>query len=437
MNSLAKPDKYDICVVGGGMVGLTLARLIAAELPQIKLCLIEKHAFPSDADTLYQPSFDSRSTALSMGSVELFEALDIWQKMRERATAILSVHVSDKGHIGSTDYDYSENQGDALGYVVENAWMGCCLFNTISRCSGLEIKAPGTVVGAEVKKDGILLSLNASVDMATGFAEQIFAELVIVADGADSSLRSLLDIDVDLKDYKQHAVIANVEFSEAHRGRAYERFTAEGPLALLPLGCNPEATSSALVYTRPEAKVEATMALGDKQFLQAIQLAFGYRLGKFIRVGKRHSYPLSLSVAKEQVRSSLVLVGNAAHFLHPVAGQGFNLALRDVAQLLAALKPEYQKRLNGEPHLAYGDLKLLQRYLQGQYRDQLATGFISDSFNRVFSSKNPLMQLGRNIGLISLELNDGLKRGVFAQMMGKTLAKAPLEILRSYAHFRA
>jgi 2-octaprenyl-6-methoxyphenol hydroxylase/2-octaprenylphenol hydroxylase len=240
-------------------------------------------------------------------------------------------------------------------------------------------------------------------------------------------LRTQLGIDVEVKHYAQHAVIANVETSEAHNGRAFERFTSEGPVALLPLGGDSNSKKSALVFTRPQNNVEETLTCDDEEFLALLQSTFGYRLGKFTRVGKRFSYPLSLSVAREQIRSSVVLMGNAAHFLHPVAGQGFNLALRDVAQLVAALSPVYLQRKQGNTAVRYGDLHTLLAYYDAQKKDQGLTGLISDTFNYLFSNEHFLKQAGRNVGLLALELNDGLKREVFHRMMGESHARAPLQ----------
>lgn len=411
---------FDVCIVGGGMVGLTLAQLMAAELPELRLALIEKHGLTENTE-MRASSFDNRSTALSMGSVEIFSALQLWTGLRERATAISSVEVSDKGHIGATTFSANDNGGKELGYVVENAWLGHCLQRNLPRFQNLARIAPAEVKAAKMLAEGVSLRVVSSANQASS---DIFADLVIIADGLDSRMREHLGIELDVKNYDQRAIIANVEFTEAHQGRAFERFTEAGPLALLPLG---DARKSALVYTRPESVFATSMSLDDDRFLQDIQKAFGYRLGRFTRVGKRFAYPLSLSIAREQVRSSIVLVGNAAHFLHPVAGQGFNLALRDVTQLLSVLQTVYKKRGLGVQQ-RYGDLKLLKRYLEIQENDQYLTGFLSDSFNSIFSSRNLLKRGGRNIGLLGLELCDGLKKSVFHRMMGESLPKARLEI---------
>lgn len=427
---------FDICVVGGGMVGTTLVELLANEFPQTRLCLVEQHAI-SISEELYQPGFDERCTALSIGSAEVFSALGLWSEMLTRATEINSVHVSDKGHFGFTDFtqkDFTQAESGErpLGYVVENAWIGRCLNKALAKLNNIEVFAPAKVEHIDIQARGANLQLEFQ-----GKKKTVFADLIIIADGAHSTLRKQLGIDVQVKHYEQYAVIANVETSEAHRGRAFERFTSEGPVALLPLGGDGSADNSshksALVYTRPQEKINGTMALDDSAFLAQLQETFGYRQGKFLRAGKRSSYPLSLSIAKEQVRSSIVLMGNAAHFLHPVAGQGFNLALRDATQLLAALKPVYLARLQSktkasETEARFGELAALMNYLEIQTKDQELTSTISDTFNTLFSNNNRLKQVGRNLGLLALELSDGLKREVFHRMMGQQQARAPLQV---------
>lgn len=415
-------QNFDITIVGGGMVGLTMAELAAAEFPTAKICLIEQETF-SQSDELYQPGFDARNTALSPGSTEVFAALGFWQQMRERATPILSVHVSDKGHFGTTEFSSVEYHNEALGYVIENAWMGRCLINALKKFPNIEVLAPAKVTGISLKKMGANLQVE-HPEKHRSFD----SDLVIIADGANSTLRTQLGISLETKNYQQSAVIANLECSEAHQGQAFERFTSEGPVALLPLGYSANSRRCALVYTRPDELLAETLALSDEDFLAQVQAAFGYRAGRFIKTGKRYAYPLNLSFAKEQVRSSVVLLGNAAHFLHPVAGQGFNLALRDATQLLAALKPAYASKERGEPGPRFGDLALLQNYLTLQERDQNLTTLISDSFNQLFSNNSKVKQLGRNVGLLALDLHDGLKREVFHRMMGESLMRAPLKV---------
>jgi len=232
--------------------------------------------------------------------------------------------------------------------------------------------------------------------------------LVVLADGANSDLGKRLGIRHRIEDYGQQAIIANVETDSAHRGVAYERFTEKGPIALLPLGFTSQSRLSALVWTRPKHAAEDLMNLSDEAFCRQLQAEFGHRGGRFCRVSRRFSYPLQLAVATEQVRSGLVLMGNAAHFLHPVAGQGFNLALRDCQHLV--------ETLNGADNP--GDLRVLQIYLAGQQQDQTATIGLSHNLVKLFSTDALPSALLRSLGLIGLDAIGPAKRLFSQQAMG-------------------
>ncbi|VUD53818.1 2-octaprenyl-6-methoxyphenol hydroxylase [Thalassocella blandensis] len=421
-------SRVDIAVIGGGMVGLSLLQLIAKYLPDCRACLIEAHAYntPVARPASQQPSFDRRSTALARGSIDIFQQLGLWSAMQHKTTPITRVHVTDRGHLGSATYNAQASSAgenarrveNSLGCVIENAWLGQQLLR------GLESANSPTDEGHSVS-DSVFIVAPAHVSKLTprrgcvtlqieqqGKASELEAELVIVADGAASSTREALGIHVERTPYHQAAVIANVEFSEAHKGVAFERFTAQGPMALLPLGEALHARTSALVWTHPIAEVDRVLQWSDDEFLSQLQTAFGYRLGKFLRVSQRGSYPLELQQASEQIRSNIVLMGNAAHYLHPVAGQGFNLALRDCAQLIHVLQQARRQKQS------LGSLAVLQEYLRKQENDQWLTTQLSHNFNRVFSNNQKSWQILRNIGLISLELCPPLKQQFFSQMMG-------------------
>ena len=399
----------DITIIGGGMVGLTLALMLAQELPTRQIVLIEKnHSLPLvNASQRYQPSFDARSTAISAGSVDVFKHLGIWTHLAQHATEITEVHVSDKGHLGRTRYQKKSSRHTGLGYVLENAWLGRQLLNAVCNCNNIQIIDEATVK-----------TLNFGVNCAEIQIKQnqnlryLQSQLAILADGANSPLANNLGIQTTNHNYQQYAIIANVQFEKSHDGRAFERFTKEGPMALLPLGESANAKTSALVWTQPSDKVSAAMALSDVDFLSQIQNAFGFKLGYFTAVSPRHNYQLALQQATEQVRNSLVLMGNAAHFLHPVAGQGFNLALRDCAALSGELK---QAESTGS---AIGSLTTLLKYQAAQAKDQLLTTQISHQFNRIFSNQNLAVQAGRNLGLLTLDLIKPAKHQFFQQMMG-------------------
>ncbi|WP_330114647.1 2-octaprenyl-6-methoxyphenyl hydroxylase [Pseudomonas sp. JS3066] len=383
-----------VAIIGGGLVGASLALALqdGARARGWKILLIEPFA-PGNS---FQPSYDARSSALSFGSRQIYERLGLWQAIAQRAEPILQIHVSDRGRFGAARLAALEEGVPALGYVVENAWLGQCLWQALDE-DVVTWHCPAEVAGMKALEGGYRLTLNDET--------QIDCDLAVLADGGRSGLREQLGIGVRRTPYRQTALIANVSPLEAHRGQAFERFTDEGPMALLPLPEN----RCALIWSRPGDDAERLARLDERRFLDELQDAFGYRLGAFQQVGARHLYPLELIEAEEQVRSSLVVLGNAAHSLHPIAGQGYNLSLRDAQALAEALLA------SGKP---LGDLVTLQNYLQRQRLDQNLTVGFSDQVTRLFSNAEPLLTAGRNLGLLGLDLLPPAKRWFARQAMG-------------------
>jgi 2-octaprenyl-6-methoxyphenol hydroxylase len=387
-------SRFNLAIVGGGLVGASLALALQAGAKERgwKIVLVEPFA-PGDT---YQPSYDARSSALSFGARQIYERLGLWQAIARRAEPIRQIQVSDRGRFGATRLSALEEGVPALGYVVENAWLGQCLWQ------GLDKDVVSWRVPAEVRKmhaiaDGFRLLLDDETE--------IDCDLAVLADGGRSSLREQLGINVRQQPYDQSALIANISPSEAHCGQAFERFTEQGPMALLPLPEN----RCALVWTRTGSDTQRLAELDERSFLSELQDVFGYRLGTLRQVGARHVYPLSLIEAEEQVRSHLVVLGNAAHSLHPIAGQGFNLSLRDAHALAQTL-------LNSDA--LPGDLATLQAYREKQRRDQQLTVGFSDQVTRLFSNDQPLIAASRNLGLLGLDLLPPAKRWFARQAMG-------------------
>lgn len=404
--------EFDIAIIGGGMVGASLASLLAASSCGWRIALIE--AQPLTPVAQYTANFDARSTALSCGSVEIFQQLGIWSALEKHATPIAQVHVSDRGHLAGSVIDASDQGLNAVGYVIENTWLGSVLSSYVQQQKNIQCFSPAQVQSLTPQQNGAELR----IDLPDNQQIQLRCKLAVIADGSDSPLRRALGIDATTSDYGQTAIIANVGFSEAHNGIAYERFTDQGPLALLPLGENPDSQRAALIWTLPTADAQTLMSATDADFLAVLQKRFGFRVGRFERVGQRQAYPLQLILAQEQVRSHVVLVGNAAHFLHPVAGQGFNLALRDCASLVEVLA---SSSASGKK---LGELETLQRYVQTQAQDQSLTIQFSDQLVRLFSSSRlPLIAL-RHLGFIGLAALPPAKKIFSAQTMG-TLSHRP------------
>ena len=387
-------SRVNLAIIGGGLVGASLAMALqaGAKARGWKILLIEQFA-PGDS---YQPSYDARSSALSFGTRQIYERMGLWQAIARRAEPIRQIHVSDRGRFGVARLNAVQEGVPALGYVVENAWLGQCLWQGLDH-EVVSWRCPAEVTAMRALEDGYSLSLDDDT--------QVECDLAVLADGGRSGLREQLGIGVRQTRYDQNALIANITPAEAHLGQAFERFTDDGPMALLPLPDN----RCALVWTRAPADTQRLLGLSDKAFLDELQKVFGYRLGTLQQVGARHVYPLSLVEAEEQVRSHLVVLGNAAHALHPIAGQGFNLSLRDVQALAEAL-------LAGEDGL--GDLATLQGYQARQRHDQKLTVGFSDQVTRLFGSPDPLLAAGRNLGLLGLELLPPAKRWFARQAMG-------------------
>lgn len=393
--------RVDVAIIGGGLVGASLALALQTEARRRgwRIVLIEPFA-PGEG---YQPSYDARSTALSYGSRLIYESLGVWPAIAEQATAIERIHVSDRGRFAAARLSAAQEQVPALGYVVENAWLGQCLWQALDS-EAIQWRCPAQVERMEPTSEGYRLTLDDET--------LIDCSLAILADGGRSSLREQLGITVNQRPYDQTALIANITPSRAHGGEAFERFTESGPLALLPLSDN----RCALVWTHPSREIERLLKLDERTFLAELQQAFGYRLGALEQVGARVPYPLVLVEAAEQVRANLVVLGNAAHSLHPIAGQGFNLSLRDVRALadtlLASTAP-------------FGDLATLQRYAAIQADDQARTVAFSDQVTRLFSTDQPLLAAGRNLGLLGLELLPPAKRWFARQAMGMGTRGSP------------
>jgi len=403
----------DIAIVGGGMVGISLALLLQRKNPQWSIALIESFPLGEKQDPTFQSSFDSRSTALSAGSKNILQDNGLWDLLQEHLTEISQVHVSNKGHFGGVELSAIDSDLPALGYVVENQWLGNVLISELQKNKNIQCISPAKVSQATPVRGGYNLSIENQSESISG-SQTMACDLLILADGADSPMRSSLGIAVDKKDYKQFALVANVECDSPHNGVAYERFTDQGPIALLPLGESSSSSQMALVWTHPAEFIESIKQKTEGELLAELQSAFGFRQGYFSKISSRHFYPLHLVVAKEQVRRSLVLMGNAAHFLHPVAGQGFNLALRDCQSLANTLS------FKGGKNKPLGDLKRLQAYLASQQGDQWKTIQLSDNFVRWFSDDSLSKSILRNLGLLSMEAIPIIKKQFSQQAMGLT-----------------
>ncbi|RDE18180.1 2-octaprenyl-6-methoxyphenyl hydroxylase [Motiliproteus coralliicola] len=414
-------ENCDIAIVGGGMVGAALALALAkgqqagqksAESP-LKIVVFEAFEMPQQSDQPLQPSYDARSTALSLGTRHLFERLGVWSSLAPSACPIRHIRVSDKGHFGAVRLDADKENVSALGYVVENRSLGRVLMQPLQQPdSGIEFRCPAEVVAARPTAQGSLIEYEHD-----GEVRGIEASLLVICDGGRSGLREQLHIDSTETPYEQCALIANLTLDRPHEAIAYERFTDQGPMALLPLQDDGEGKPrAALVWSVPLEQADELLAIDDDAFLRQLHRQFGYRAGRITRVGERHSYPLKLMRTREQVRRGVVVLGNAAHTLHPIAGQGFNLALRGAMVLAQELLAAQRQ---GRP---LGGLETLNRFHDQLGWDQYKTIGFSDRATMLFSNDQSLLVMARNVGLLGMELASPLKHAFADSAMGLDVA---------------
>ncbi|MEA3197114.1 MAG: 2-octaprenyl-6-methoxyphenol hydroxylase [Gammaproteobacteria bacterium] len=384
MTAQAMAPAFDIAIAGGGMVGASLA---AALVPLgLKIALIEAVAHDSAA----QPSFDERTTALSNGSRRILETLGVWPGVQSLATPIRKIHVSDQGRFGFARIDAAEQGLAAMGYVVPNRALGIALWSRLQASANVAVFCPAEVSRVTAGEHAVSLEVTQA-----GVPATLDTQLVVAADGVQSAVRSAFGVDAESRDYGQTAVITTVLPQRFHDGVAYERFTGNGPLALLPL----EGGRCALVLTLSTAAAASAMAWSDPEFLAEVQRRFGFRLGRFLKVGRRSAYPLSLTRAERTSAGRCAIVGNAAQGLHPVAGMGFNLGLRDVASL-AELIAERRH----EPGFDAGAASLLAEYDAWRAADRGGVIAFTDGLVRMFANPLSVVQRLRNVGLLAFDL---------------------------------
>lgn len=411
MTRLATPD---VVIVGGGMVGASLAcALCRAGVPGWRIMIVEATPVMPEGQ-VFQPGFDTRSTVLSHVTAEYFRSLGLWHALEQRAAPVRRIHVSDQGRFGAVRLDSEDLGVPALGYVVENGVLGIALNRAMLSLEGIEVHGNTRVTAIEPGATGYRLKL-----VRAGEAMELDTPLVVLAEGGRSGLAQKLGIDNELTPYGQSAVVTNIAFDRDLSGVAYERFTPNGPLAVLPLPPIAEVRHrAALVWTQPEQDAEPLAALPAEQFLARLQREFGYRCGRLIRVGQRVCYPLSLVRAREQIRPGLVLLGNAAHFLHPVAGQGFNLSLREAMMLAEVLS---NARRQGRD---LGDHGLLMDYARGCEADQDSTIAFSHYMTKLFSSSSESLAWLRKFGMLGIDLLPPLKQTFSSRAMGLAARRA-------------
>jgi 2-octaprenyl-6-methoxyphenol hydroxylase len=385
--------QFDVVIVGGGLAGASCALSLAKTNPHLEIAVVEAKSVSNGA----HPSFDDRSIALAQQSVEYLQRLNLFEQNASYAEAIKRVNVSDRGHVGKTHVHCTEYNTPSLGYVVEVNPFGRMLHERLTH-SNISVFCPDSLQCIEPQKHNNILTLKSN--------EQLKAKLIVVADGAQSPTRDLLGLTFTTTPYEQGAIIANIEVVGGHNNQAFERFTQHGPMALLPMSNN----RYSLVWCLPKQQIDRYLSLNEQDFLSALQSAFGYQAGQFIKAGMRLSYPLVYGQVDSLIAHRAVVIGNAAHAIHPIAGQGFNLGLRDV-QVLNQL-------LASNEH-AIGSYAFTRQYSQLRCGDIKTVMTLTDALVRLFSNSSRVLALGRSIGLLSMDLFPALKAPLAKQLMGQ------------------
>lgn len=385
----------DIVIVGGGLAGAAFA-LLLRKRRDVSVTLIEAVPLPTRDETPFTPSFDARSTALSAGTLAIFSQLDLVDELLPYAANIDVVHVSRRGRPGFAQISAQEENLSRLGAVVENRWLGRVLLNAVRADSGITVIAPDKAVALTRLSEGYNVRLESGAELV--------CQLLVAADGAESKTRDMLGVGAEHQDTGHAALIANIGLSQPHQGRAYERFVEDGPLAMLPM----TDERSALIWTGPRARIEHLQSLSSADFLAQVQEQFGQRLGTLKSAGARVSYPLILTRTFAQALPHAVIVGNAAHTLHPVAGQGFNLTLRDL-HLLAENVCVAEK---------IGELAALQAYVDARVSDQALISRVSHWLPNFFKIQTGAVAHVRQLGLIAFDLLPAVRSRFARKAMG-------------------
>lgn len=378
--------QYDVIIVGGAMTGVTLALALShASAGQLRIAVLEKQIQHQHS----QGGFDSRCIALSDGSckrfaqVELPEGSNLWQKLQPISTPIQHIHISDRGHSGLAQLNAQEFHLQQLGAMIELNQAGQILLQACAQYPNIDYLAPVGIAQLSLQPEQVEVQLR---DQRT-----LQGKLIVGADGTQSLVAKTAGIQQNLvREYQQSAIITNVLVQQAHQNRAFERFTTEGPIALLPMQNN----LMSLVWCVKDPA--SLMQQDDNAFLTALQQAFGWRLGKFLQCGKRVVYPLNLYQAEQHIQARVALIGNAAQTLHPIAGQGFNLGIRDVMTLAQVVAQRYQAKQD------IGDYQGLLPYAQSRQPDQQQIINLTDSLLSIFANDLLPFQLGRTLGLMTL-----------------------------------
>jgi ubiquinone biosynthesis UbiH/UbiF/VisC/COQ6 family hydroxylase len=391
----------ELIVVGGGLAGLLLAAHAGERFGGLLNITVIERALPKAPEA----SLDTRATALSRGSKELLESWGFWAEVSASAKAIENIHVSRKSRFGSALLQDEFTQNEPMGWVVENALLQAAL---LARC---EAAAVDVIEGHEVVD---FTTTSERPVLTLDDERQLVADLVIISDGAESSLRNQLGIGVKRHAPSQFAIAFNCETDGADTGIAYERFTNEGPLAFLPLPASGDnKLRYNVIWCAHQATQSRLLALDDQDFIDELQAMVGWRAGRVTKIGRRAGWPLSVVVSRELVRSRCLLLGNSAHTVHPVAGQGFNLSVRDVDRLIALLGAELQAES------PFNSVARLSDFERASLSDHEQTIAATTLLSGLFDMPQPLIDSMSSVALSAMDVLAPIRRGVADFGMGR------------------
>lgn len=402
-----------VLIIGGGNVGLSFALLLAHY--GIGSTLLEKNAYPTinpDDDVEQVHYLDSRNMALSRRTVQIYQSIGLWEDLQSHACRIDRVNISEMGSFGKATLNKEEEKVESFGQVMENSWLGRKLLVAVQNNPLITLLDNATVTNIQQNSTSVTIKFH----QQDKIEQTLTADLLVACDGQHSPSRDLLGISASFHDYGQMAIVGTVIADRPHQHRAIERFSKQGLIAVLPLTDSTDENGNTL-YRRSvvwvcEKGEEQTFLQNENHFLQTLQQAFGNQAGTFIKVGKRGAYPLVKILAERQVVGRCVLMGNSAHTLHPVAGQGFNLCMRDADTLAKMLA---QQVMRGQD---IGNHHLLLDYEKRRKTDQKRVTLFCDAVVYGFTHPNPVVKIARNVGLIAFDKIPFVKPMVATFAMG-------------------
>ena len=388
-------ENYDVAVVGGGLVGASLAVALAPSGKRI--ALIEAAAPPKS-----QPAWDEREIALNVASRRICGALGLWDLLSRDASPITATHISERGRFGVARFTAEDAGEEALGWNVPVRALGAALWEKLAQLPNVTLICPAKVEGLRhPRESGDPVAVALDPRFRGG---DVQANLVVACDGAQSAIRAALNIGAQERDYSQVAIVTAVRPERPHHGVAYERFLPGGPIALIPK----HDGRCGLIWTVPDESAPTMLAWSDAEFLAALQEGFGRRLGRFLEVGRRNGHPLTRVMSDALTAPRVIFAGNAAQTLHPIAAQGFNLGLRDVATVAELAGPA------ADP----GVPEVLAEYEQRRRQERERVAGFTDGLVRIFSNSIPGLAETRHWGLLALDLLPGVKQAVMRQNLG-------------------